>query len=203
MAGRPYTHFTAAFCTDHASHVQIVQRELAEDTIWWSVKDATEYTAHRRTVLLFHRNASAADPALAEAAGVQPGDPLPNPLRWVDNTGAVWPSLCSTLNALAPERIALNTDADIGVAGGLHVGEQAALAQGIGERWMTRAVSEPMLAVEYVAARVPGQLRFYRDLQETTWALIEEAFSEKVIQPGVTTTEVSISRNQLCRRNIQ
>lgn len=49
-----------------------------------------------------------------------------------------------------------------------------------------------MIGVEYVAGRVNGMLEYYRELQETTWALIEEAFSEKVIDVGATTTEVRI-----------
>jgi hypothetical protein len=37
---------------------------------------------------------------------------------------------------------------------------------------------------------VEGQLEWYKKLQETTWAMISEAFSEKVITPGETSTEV-------------
>ena len=159
---------------------QISQHELAEDTIWWSIKGATEYAAHRRTVLLFHQNTSS----------LLSGEPYP--LRWVDNTGAAWPELRAVLSHLAPERIALNTHQDIGAAGGLHVGEHAALGRALGEAWLAaRAVDEPMLAVELVAARVPGQLVYYRMLQETTWVLIEEAFSARVVVPNVTTTEAS------------
>ncbi|KAI9000828.1 hypothetical protein BD414DRAFT_14182 [Trametes punicea] len=154
----------------------ISQREYAEDTIWWSVKGATEYAPHRRTVLLFHTNTSS-------LAG------RPNPLRWVDNTGAVWPELQEVLEAYDPRRIALNTDKDVAFGGGLHVGEYEALAEALGEGWMERTVNEPMLGIEYVATRVPGQLRYYRDLQEMTRALVEEAFSERVITPGLTTTE--------------
>ncbi|KAL1946504.1 hypothetical protein VTO73DRAFT_14608 [Trametes versicolor] len=154
----------------------IVQREYAEDTLWWSIKDAKEYAPHRRMVLLFHTNTSS-------LAG------QPNPLRWVDNTGAVWPALRAALHAYNPRRIALNTDKSIAFGGGLHVGEYEALAEAMGEPWMERTVNEPMLGVEYVATRVPGQLRYYRDLQETTWALVEEAFSGRVITPGFTTTE--------------
>ncbi|KAI0677348.1 hypothetical protein C8Q78DRAFT_84914 [Trametes maxima] len=154
----------------------ISQREYAEDTIWWSVKSATEYAPHRRTVLLFHTNTSS-------LAG------QPNPLRWVDNTGAVWPELRTILHAYNPRRIALNTDKDVAFGGGLHVGEYEVLARELGEGWMERTVNEPMLGIELVAARVPDQLEYYRELQETTWALIEEAFSERVIDPGTTTTE--------------
>ncbi|OCH94331.1 hypothetical protein OBBRIDRAFT_770092 [Obba rivulosa] len=152
------------------------QREYAEDTIWWSIKDATEYAPHRRTVVLFHRNTSS-------LAG------QPNPLRWVDNTGQLWPELRETLEGYDPARIALNVDKDIAFGGGLHVGELEVLQEQLGEKWMSRAINQPMLGIEYVAGRVPGQLHYYRDLQETTWALIEEAFSNKVITPGHTTTE--------------
>ncbi|PIL37329.1 hypothetical protein GSI_01022 [Ganoderma sinense ZZ0214-1] len=157
----------------------ICQRENAEDTLWWSVKGATEYAPHRRTVLLFHTNTSS-------LAG------QPNPMRWVDNTGDVWAELTSIFKTYKARRIALNTDKEVAFGGGLHVGEYEALAEELGERWLDlREVNEPMLAVEYIAARVPGQLPYYRDLQETTWALIGEGFSEKVIAPGITTTEVT------------
>ncbi|KAI0750997.1 hypothetical protein C8Q80DRAFT_544774 [Daedaleopsis nitida] len=163
------------------------QREYAEDTLWWSIKGATEYAPHRRTVVLFHTNTSSPPPS--GSVPDSSSSPPPNPLRWVDNTGAVWPELRRTLEELDPRRIALNTDKYIAVGGGLHVGEYEALAEELGENWMERTVNEPMLAVEYVAARVAGQLAYYRDLQETTWALIEEAFSERVVIPGLTTTE--------------
>jgi hypothetical protein len=47
-----------------------------------------------------------------------------------------------------------------------------------------------MVAVEFVASKVPVQLEWYQKLQGTAWAMIEEAFSERVITPGKTTTEV-------------
>lgn len=36
------------------THFQMSQREHAEDTIWWSIKNVTDFAAHRRTVVLFH-----------------------------------------------------------------------------------------------------------------------------------------------------
>ena len=130
-------------------------------------------------MLLFHTNTSS-------LAG------QPNPLRWVDNTGAVWAELASIFKTYKARRVALNMDKEIAFGGGLHVGEYEALAEELGERWLDlREVNEPMLAVEHIAARVPGQLQYYRDLQEITWALVDEAFSERVVTPGVTTTEVT------------
>ncbi len=161
------------------------QREHAEDTIWWSIKNATAFDAHRRTVILFHSGQST-------TAG------LPNPLVWVDNTGRVWPELRATLEKHNFSRIILNTDRNIAFAGGLHVGEYQTLMEELGEKWMKRVANEPMLAIEYVATRVDDQLPYYQKMQETAWALLEEGFSEKIVQPGITTTEVCFACISVC-----
>lgn len=153
------------------------QREYAEDTVWWSMKQATEFAPHRRTVVLFHTNTSS-------LAG------QPNPLTWVDNTGSVWPELLSALSSFDPQRIAINTHDTIAFAGGLHVGEMEELKVQLGEKWMERTANVPMLPVEFIAARIPGQLVWYKKMMESVWAMVEEAFSERVIEPGVTTTVV-------------
>ncbi|KAG6910947.1 hypothetical protein DXG01_006001 [Tephrocybe rancida] len=154
----------------------ISQREHAEDPIWWSIKNFTDYDAHRRTVILFHTNESSLQGQ-------------PNPMIWVDNTGSVWPELKNTLELYKPRRIAVNVHRDIALGAGLHVGELLVLGEQLGERWTSRTVNEPMLAVEYVATRVDGHLPYYRKMQEIIWALIEEGFSHTAVEPGKTTTE--------------
>lgn len=160
------------------------QREHAEDPVWWSIKNATDFDAHRRTVVLFHNESSS---ILKDQ---------PNPMVWIDNTGQVWPELNATLEALNPSKIVLNTDRDIAFAGGLHVGELEAMRCGLGEKWIGRAVNEPMLAVEFVASKPNDifreQLGYYKKMQDIVWAMMEEGFSNKVIEPGVTTTEVCL-----------
>ncbi|EJD00919.1 uncharacterized protein FOMMEDRAFT_88640 [Fomitiporia mediterranea MF3/22] len=152
------------------------QREHAEDTIWWSIKSATEFAAHRRTVVLFHTNTSS-------LAG------QPNPLLWIDNTGDVWPELRNILKSYNPDRIMVNTNRDIAFAGGMHVGEMAVLEEELGQRWTGRFVNVPMLAVEFVSRRLPGQIEYFAKMQETIWAMLEEAFSERAVVPDKTSTE--------------
>ncbi|KAL0949277.1 hypothetical protein HGRIS_009355 [Hohenbuehelia grisea] len=149
-------------------------REHAEDPVWWSIKNATDFDAHRRTILLFHKRTH--HPA------------LPNPVKWVDNTGDAWPSLLQTLDDLGLRRIAIQTSSDIAFAGALPVGELSELSMHLGDRWTQRMVNVPELAIEYVATRVDGMLTYYRDLQEIVWAMLEEGFSHRAIEPRVTTT---------------
>ncbi|KAI8631633.1 putative lipoprotein [Xylariaceae sp. FL1651] len=147
------------------------QREYAEDTVFWALKSATQFSARRRTTHLF----------LAS-----PKNGAPDTYTWIDNTAAVWAELRDIFAEQQPRSIALNTHPEIAFASGLHAGELDTISAALGEEWADRFVLEPMLPVEVVATMVPGRLSWYRRMQETAWAIIEEAFSEKVIVPGKT-----------------
>ncbi|KAI1077773.1 metallopeptidase family M24-domain-containing protein [Whalleya microplaca] len=151
----------------------ISQREYAEDPVFWALKESTQFSARRRTTHLYIANPT-------------PG--TPPAYSWIDNTDAVWASLRAVLEAQQPASIALNTHAEIAFASGLHAGELGALRAGLGEEWSQRFVLEPMVGVEVVAAMVGGRLEWYRRLMETAWAVIEEAFSARVVRPGVSTS---------------
>ncbi|KAN0104966.1 hypothetical protein V8E51_010711 [Hyaloscypha variabilis] len=152
----------------------MTQREYAEDTVFWSLKSAKQFSARRRTLQLF-------------LANPKPGTPYS--YSWIDNTPTVYTELLAILTTQNPSTIALNISPDISFSSGLHVGELTSLSTHLGPQWASKFVSVPMIAVEFVASKVPGQLEWYRKLQSTAWAMIEEAFSEKVITPGVTTTD--------------
>ncbi|KAH9897128.1 hypothetical protein F4778DRAFT_772011 [Xylariomycetidae sp. FL2044] len=149
------------------------QREYAEDTVFFALKEATQFSARRRTTHLF----------LADA-----GPGLPSSYTWVENTELVWAELREILEARGPQTVALNTHAEIAFASGLHAGELGAVTAALGPEWAGRFVLRPMLAVEVVATMVPGRLAWYRRMMETAWAIIEEAFSERVIEAGVSTS---------------
>ncbi|KAI8950102.1 putative lipoprotein [Xylaria longipes] len=148
------------------------QREYAEDTVFWALKDAVQFSARRRTTHLF----------LAS-----PKNGAQNAYSWIDNTAAVWTDLRGILAEQQPRSIALNTHSEIAFASGLHAGELEAISSALGEEWADRFVLEPMLPVEVVATMIPARLPWYRRMQETAWAIIEEAFSEKIIVPGKST----------------
>lgn len=153
------------------------QREYAEDTVFWSLKEAEQFSARRRTLDLFVLNATA-----------------PHGLsryNWIDNTPQLWTSLKEVLESHNPRAIAINADADISFSSGLHAGEAAKIVREVRLKWAHKFVVKPMIAVEFVGTMPEGQLEWYRRLQETAWAMIEEAFSERVVVPGETHTGVS------------
>ena len=150
------------------------QREYAEDTAFWSIKRATQFSARRRTVHLFFADAP-------------PGGKLA--YQFIDNTPTVFDSLRGIFEMHQPRSIVLNVDSDIAFAGGLHVGMYDELVAQLGPQWSEKFVAAPMVAVEYIATMPSEQLAWYKRLQETAWAMISDAFSALVITPGTTTTE--------------
>ena len=157
------------------------QKEYAEDTVFWSLKASTQFAARRRTVSLYLANSSGSPSHV-----------------WIDNTPQVWSSLLSVLEAEQPESIAINADSQIAFSSGLHAGELENVLVNLGPSWSERLVNKPMLAVEFVGTMPKGQLGWYKKLMETAWAMIGEGFSEGVIEPGKTTTEVCDSPTFLC-----
>jgi hypothetical protein len=152
------------------------QKEYAEDTVFWSLKPATAFSARRRTINLFLANVT---------------DGSPSSYTWIDNTLEVWSDLLEVLEAQQPATIAINIDPQIAFSAGLHVGEMDNILKNLGH-WKKKLVSVPMLAVEFIATMPKAQIGWYKKLQETSWAMISEAFSEKVITPGKTTTAVCL-----------
>lgn len=152
---------------------QISQREYAEDTVFWALKEHTQFSARRRTTQLIFANATGDSPSTYE---------------WIDNTPLVWSELKAVLAERQPRTVALNTHSELAFSGGLHAGELDAIEAALGEEWADRFILEPMIAVEVVATMVDSRLGWYRKLMETAWAIIEEAFSSKHIKPGETTT---------------
>lgn len=151
------------------------QKEYAEDTVFWSLKHATQFSARRRTTQLFLTNATTSD-QLAYS--------------WIDNTPEVWTNLRNVLESHNPATIAVNVDSEVAFSSGMHSGELQKIMTELGPKWKRRLVSEPMIAVEYIGTMVKDRLPYYRLMQETAWAIISEGFSEKVITPGKTSTEV-------------
>jgi hypothetical protein len=167
---------------------QISQREYAEDTLFFPLKHFVQFSARRRTSILFL--SSALDPVPATAA-----------YTWIDNTPTLFTSLTEVLSYHNITALSVNMHREIAFASGLHAGEKDAIASGlVGAGWRGELIAAPaMLAVEYVARVGPEERRqWYARLMETAWAMIGEAFSEKVIQPGRTTTEVSIFVTTIC-----
>lgn len=88
-----------------------------------------------------------------------------------------------------PARIAVNTSHEIGAADGLsHTGYQH-LKETLGAPWNTRLVSAEKLVSDFRSRRVASEIVAFGEACEMARNIAEQAFSNAVITPNVTTLE--------------
>lgn len=172
-------------------------REYGEDPVFWSMISPTTFAARRRSIYVFHRSDDGSVERLALGGSDQGGlfriyrssRPAPTGERAELWGGEQWRLLREVVEDRDPENIVLNIDEEWAFSDGLGAGEREALERALGPEYVARVKREHRLALDYIAIRVPGMMPRYREIQETVHAIISHAFSNAVIEPGVTTTE--------------
>ena len=172
-------------------------REYAEDPVFWSIVSPTTFAARRRSIYVLTRGADGSVERLALGGTSQGGlfeayrSPRPTAVEQEAELwgGEQWALLREVVEDRDPGNIVLNIDENQAFADGLHSGEREALERALGDEYLQRVRREPRLAVDYIAVRTPEMMARYRKIEETVHAIISQAFSNAVIEPGVTTTE--------------
>ncbi len=170
-------------------------REYAEDPVFWSIAAPTTFAARRRSIYLFLRQQDGTVRNIALGGTAQGGifEAYKNPDQSVEGAELVgtgqWALFRKFVEDADPGSIVLNIDAVHAFSDGLHAGEREALEAALGDTYLARVKRVPELALDFIAIRAPQMEVRYRLIQETVHAIISEAFSSRVITPGVTTTE--------------
>lgn len=165
----------------------IISREYNEDPVLRTMLPATWLNARRRTILVFSRAADGAFEKLA-VARYNVGDRIT--AAWdMQRFPKQWNALAEIVKTRDPNKIAIDTSTDFAHADGLVKTDYDELMQALPERFRTRLVSAQDLAVGWLETRTPREMQIYPQLVRITHSLIAEAFSEKVITPGITTSD--------------
>lgn len=166
----------------------LVSREYNEDPVLKTMLPATWLSARRRTLLVFYHNP---EKKLFEKLAVA---------RY--NIGTVftaawdmqkhpnqWQALAHIITTRNPSRIGINLSRNFGLADGLDYTDYTELVENLPVAFKSKLVSAESLAVNWLETRTEREMQIYPQLVSLTHSLIEEGFSEKVITPGITTTE--------------
>ncbi|MFZ4382353.1 MAG: M24 family metallopeptidase [Sandarakinorhabdus sp.] len=163
----------------------LVAREYNEDPVVKAMLPATWASARRRMVLIFFDNGTTVE-RLAVARY-----PVGNlfPSAWDPEAQPdQWARVAQLISERKPKHIAINVSREFGLADGLTVGEHRQLVTALGPL-ATRLESHDRLALGVLETRTPEDLDVYQGIMRVAHALIPEGLSEKVITPGVTTTQ--------------
>jgi Xaa-Pro aminopeptidase len=200
-----------ALMRKHGVEMWVVpMREYNEDPVFSSIVSPTTLNARRRTIYLFFDPCAATTAActrpferLAMGGTSQGGvftairstKPASGPAGsrleaqaelWGDEQ---WQVLKKEIEKRNPKAIAIDVSRVFAFNDGLSAGELEGMREALGPKWSSRFRHADDLALDLIATRLPEEAATYQKMQQVVWGIIDTAFSNVVIVPGVTRTE--------------
>ncbi len=165
----------------------LISREYNEDPVLKTMLPATWLNARRRTILLFYRDKSRDSIHKLAVARYNVGKNIVS--AWdKEKESNQWKRLVELIQERNPQKIGLNFSKDHNIADGLVKTDYEEFLQNLPRKYHDKLVSAEQLAVRWIETRTEREMIVYNQLVDITHDIIAEAFSEKVITPGVTTT---------------
>ncbi|WP_165749600.1 M24 family metallopeptidase [Cellulophaga sp. Z1A5H] len=165
----------------------VMSREYNEDPVIKTMLPATWLNARRRTILLFYRNKAKNTIEKLAIARYDVGKSIVS--AWdKEKQPDQWKRLIEIIQERNPNKIGLNFSKDHNIADGLDKTDYDEFMSYLPKNMHSKVSSAEQLAVRWIETRTPREMIIYNQLVDITHDIIAEAFSEKVITPGVTTT---------------
>ena len=166
----------------------IVSREYNEDPVIRTFLPATWLAARRRTMLLLYDQGEGKGIEKLAVARYDVGEAFKK--AWdPENEPDQWKQLSMLIQQRSPGKIGINKSPDYGHADGLNATEYDLLMEYLPTSLHDRVVSAQNLAVGWLETRTDAEMATYRHIVGIAHEIIAEGLSEKVITPGVTTTD--------------
>ena len=173
----------------------VANREYAEDPVYLTLVPEPVFAARRTTLLVFF------DRGIDGESGEDLGVERLTVSRYAlgEFYGSAWPEggsdyaqwarLAEVARERDPERIGVNVSRGWAIGDGLSHGLHGKLMDALGDELGARVTSAEELCVRWVETRTERELEVYPQLVGIARAVIAEAFSNRVVTPGVTTTD--------------
>jgi Xaa-Pro aminopeptidase len=169
-------------------------REYNEDPTFSSLVSATTFAARRRTIYVFYDRGKERGVERIALGGTSQGGlytayrdtTLSNAELWGTEQ---WRLLRALVAERDPKTIAVNISPTHAFSDGLSAGEWEQMQEALGPMYIGRVQRRERLALDFITIRLPEMLPIYRQMMEVVHAIIREAFSNRVIIPGQTTTQ--------------
>lgn len=164
----------------------VISREYNEDPVIKTLLPATWMAARRTTMLVAFDKGSEVEYVAVARYDVgkmfrRAWDPEANADQWAQ--------LGKIIAERNPKRIGVNKAPSWGHADGLTSNDYDNLIRVLPDNLKANVTSAEKLAVAWLETRTEKEMAIYPQICRIAHAIIAEGFSDKVIQPGVTTTE--------------
>ena len=166
----------------------LITREYNEDPIIKTLLPPTWLNARRQTILVFSRDKISGEISSAAITRYPFGKHIPS--IWnKEKQPDQWQALADYIVSINPKNIGVNISKSYALADGLVKTDYDELIQVLPDAYKRKVVSAEKLAVGWIETRTPKEMIIFEDLVRITHQIIAEAFSNKVITPGETTTD--------------
>ncbi|MBT8273659.1 MAG: aminopeptidase P family protein, partial [Bacteroidia bacterium] len=165
----------------------LISREYNEDPVLRTMLPATWLNARRRTIIVFYRNKAEDKIDKLAVARYNFGDNIIS--AWdKEKEPNQWKRLIQIIEERDPSTIGLNYSTHFNIADGLDKTDHDEFMMNLPDQYKSKVTSAEKLAIAWIETRTQYEMVLYDQLVDITHDIIEEAFSEKVITAGVTTT---------------
>lgn len=166
----------------------LISREYNEDPVLKTMLPSTWLNARRRTIIVFYRNKEKNTLERLAVARYDIGKSIKS--AWnKEKEPNQWKALAEIIKKKNPKKIGLNYSKHFPLADGLVKTDFDELKVNLPEELISKFTSAENLAIAWIETRTEKELALFRDLVKITHNIIDEAFSEKTIIPGKTTTD--------------
>jgi hypothetical protein len=166
----------------------VISREYNEDPVIETLLPATWMAARRTTMLVVFDQGEGKEFEYLAVSRYDVGkifkrswDPDHQPDQWVQ--------LAKLIEERKPKKIAVNRSEHYGLADGISATDYDNLKRALPKKESERVVSGERLAIAWLETRSDREVVIYKQICRIAHEIIQEGFSGKVIQPGVTTTD--------------
>jgi hypothetical protein len=164
----------------------VAAREYNEDPVIMTLLPEPAMSARRRTILVFSLGD---DGDLERLTLDRYGHGDFYEAAWDPDEEDQYDCLARIVRERDPQTIGLNVSENYAFADGLTHNEYTNIAAALGNPYAARIKGAERLAVGWLERRIPPELTVYSGIVEIGHAIIAEAFSNLVVQPGITTTD--------------
>ena len=166
----------------------IISREYNEDPVLKTMLPSTWLSARRRTIMVFFDRGEKEGIEKLAIARYDVGNLLKG--AWdIDVRPNQWDALVKIITDRNPKKIGLNFSKDYAHADGLTYTEHREFLEKLPAATQQKIVSAEKLAVGWLETRTDKEMAIYPLICRISHQIVQEGLSDKVIQPGVTTTD--------------
>ncbi|MEP1384631.1 MAG: M24 family metallopeptidase [Paraglaciecola sp.] len=166
----------------------LVSREYNEDPVLKTTLPANWLSARRRTILVLF-DPGEGKPIERLAVARYAVDTLFKKSWDKEQQPNQWDSLVNLINKKQPQKVAVNKSTHFALADGITATEYEEFNEALNKQNTTQLVSSEKLAIAWLETRSEMEMQIYPELIQLGHDVIAEAFSNKVVKPGVTTTD--------------